>query len=165
MLPPTQLFRHEIWESSLNPPSHSTPHLTNHQVLTLLFSKYFANPSNLITPFQATVIFHLPLCNPFFPREQTKPLNVCPWRESRSTASAVQEISHHYFSWINFLSISKTLPSNLIPTLSLSILEVFLPSRNCQASRVLGGQGFRGIQQVFSGMTVAHVSISLLGDL
>lgn len=43
--PPTQWLRPETWESSLNPPSHSPPRLTNHQVVALLFSKYFADPS------------------------------------------------------------------------------------------------------------------------
>lgn len=41
----------------------------------------------------------------------------------------------------------------------------FLTAWNCQASRVLCGQGFRGIQQTFSGMTIAQIFMSLLGTL
>ena len=44
-LPPTQWFRPETWMSSLNAPSHSPPRLIHHQVLALLFSKYFADLS------------------------------------------------------------------------------------------------------------------------
>lgn len=78
--------------------------------------------------------------------------------------SAVQEILQNFISHgSSFSWFLKAFLSRLIETLSSSILEVFRTPWNCQASRVLCGQGFG--EQTFSGLAVAHISVSLVGTL
>lgn len=49
ILPPTRLFRPGTWDLFWNLPSHSLPRRTNHRVLALSFSGFFASPFSLLS--------------------------------------------------------------------------------------------------------------------